>query len=178
MADVHLRAARPEDIPAITAIYRPAVLSGTASFELEPPTEGEMLRRLEAVAGGGLPYFVAELGGIIVGYGYANAFRPRPAYRFSVEDSVYVSPDHQGQGIGRALLEGLIDACTARGYRQMVAVIGDSGQRASIGLHRALGFTFCGTVHSVGYKHGRWLDIVMMQRALGGGDHSPPAAGR
>ena len=169
-----LRAARLEDITAITAIYRPAVISGTASFELEPPSEEEMRRRYEAITGGGYPYFVAVSEGAVVGYGYANAFRPRPAYRFSVENSIYVTPDHQGKGVGRTLLEALIGACAAQGFRQMIAVIGDSGQRASIGLHRSLGFTFCGTVHSVGYKHGRWLDTVMMQRTLGDGDRTPP----
>jgi len=174
MTQTILRAARLDDIRAITAIYRPAVISGTASFELEPPTEDEMRRRYEAIVGGGFPYFVAERVGVVAGYGYANAFRPRPAYRFSVENSIYVAPDYQGQGVGRTLLEALISACTAQGFRQMIAVIGDSGQRASIGLHRALGFTFCGTVHSVGYKHGRWLDTVMMQRTLGDGDRTPP----
>lgn len=174
MGEIRVRSARLEDIPAITAIYRPAVVSGTASFELEPPSEDEMRRRFEAITSAGYPYFVAERDGLVVGYGYANAFRPRPAYRFSVENSVYVAPDQQRQGVGRALLVALIDACTAQGFRQMIAVIGDSGQRASIALHRALGFTFCGTVHSVGYKHGRWLDTVMMQRSLGDGDRTPP----
>ncbi len=174
MVEIELRKAGPDDIPAITAIYRPAVISGTASFELEPPTEAEMGRRYEAITGAGFPYFVAVRHGKVAGYGYANAFRPRPAYRFSVENSIYVAPDHQSQGIGRALLAALIEACTAQGFRQMIAVIGDSRQRASIGLHRALGFTFVGTVHSVGYKHGRWLDTVMMQRTLGDGDRSPP----
>ncbi len=169
-----IRAARREDLPAVTAIYRPAVLHGTASFELEPPSEDEMARRYDAITGGGFPYIVAEIGDAVVGYGYVNAFRPRPAYRSSIENSVYVAPDQQGKGIGRALLEALIRIATTQGYRQMVAVIGDSSQRASIGLHRALGFTFSGTIHSAGFKHGRWLDIVMMQRALGDGDASPP----
>lgn len=177
MTELKLRAARPDDIAAITAIYRSAVISGTASFELEPPSEDEMRKRYEAITGGGFPYFVAERDGAVIGYGYAGAFRPRPAYRFSVENSIYIAPGHQGQGVGRALLEALISSCTAQGFRQMVAVIGDSGQRASIGLHRSLGFTFCGTIHSVGYKHGRWLDIVMMQRPLGTGDQSAPARG-
>ncbi len=174
MANVHLRAATLSDIAAITAIYAPAVVSGTASFELEPPSEDEMRKRFEAVTGGGFPYLVAERDGVVVGYGYANAFRPRPAYRFSVENSVYVAPGHQGQGVGRALLQALIAASAAQGFRQMIAVIGDSGQRASIGLHRSLGFTFSGTIHSVGYKHGRWLDVVLMQRSLGDGDGTQP----
>ena len=169
-----VRAAQREDIPAITAIYRPAVLHGTASFELEPPTEDEMARRYEAITGGGFPYIVAEVDDTVVGYGYVNAFRPRPAYRFSIENSVYIAPEQQGKGIGRILLDALIWISAAHGYRQMVAIIGDSNQRASIGLHRALGFTFAGTIHSAGFKHGRWLDIVMMQRSLGDGDTTPP----
>jgi L-amino acid N-acyltransferase YncA len=171
---VEIRPARLEDIPAITSIYRPAVLSGTASFEVEPPTEDEMRRRWEAIAGAGYPYFVAHVDGTLLGYGYASAYRTRPAYRFSVENSVYIAPESHRQGIGRRLLEALIQECTARGFRQMIAVIGDSGQRASIGLHRSLGFTFSGTIHSVGFKHGRWLDTVIMQRALGEGDQSAP----
>jgi phosphinothricin acetyltransferase len=160
----------------VAAIYRPAVLTGTASFELEPPGEEEMARRFEAITGAGYPYLVAETGatGAVAGYGYANAYRTRPAYRFSVENSVYVAPDAQGRGIGRALLAALIEECTARGFRQMIAVIGDSAQSASIALHRSLGFTFCGTIHSVGLKHGRWLDSVLMQRALGDGDTTLP----
>ena len=169
-----IRAATADDIPAIAAIYRPAVMTGTASFEIEPPSEEEMQRRFEAMTSGGFPYLVAEIDGVIAGYGYANAYRPRPAYRFSVEDSIYIAPGRQGQGVGRALLSELIRVSTAKGFRQMIAVIGDSAQHASIGLHRALGFTFVGTIHSVGYKHGRWLDSVLMQRALGSGDSTPP----
>jgi L-amino acid N-acyltransferase YncA len=174
MAQPRIRPARPADIACITAIYRPAVLEGTASFELEPPGEEEMRRRFEAITANGFPYLVAELDGSVVGYGYVNAYRPRPAYRFSVEDSVYIAPGLEGRGIGRALLGDLIDSATAKGFRQMIAVIGDSSQSASIGLHRALGFTFCGTIHSVGFKLGRWLDSVIMQRALGEGDRTPP----
>jgi L-amino acid N-acyltransferase YncA len=175
MSAPNIRPATAADIPAIAAIYRPAVLTGTASFELEPPGEAEMLRRFEAVAQAGYPYFVAELDGRIAGYAYANAYRTRPAYRFSVEDSIYIAPDMQGRGIGGALLRALIDACTARGFRLMVAIIGDSAQRASIALHRRHGFTFCGTIHSVGYKFDRWLDSVIMQLPLGEGDRSAPA---
>lgn len=175
MTAVTIHPARLEDIAAITAIYRPAVLNGTASFELEPPSEEEMARRHAAIAGAAFPYLVAERAREVVGYGYANAFRPRRAYRFTVEDSVYVRPDKQGTGVGRALLATLIDVCSTRGFRQMIAVIGDSGQSASIRLHRALGFTFCGTLHSVGFKHGRWLDSVLMQRTLGEGDRSLPS---
>lgn len=169
-----IRNAAPTDMAAITAIYRPAVVDGTASFELEPPDEAEMRRRYVVIVAGGYPYIVAEIGGRVVGFAYANAFRPRPAYRFSVENSIYVAPDAQRQGIGQALLAALIERATANSYRQMIAVIGDSGQAGSIGLHRAHGFTFCGTIHSVGYKHGRWLDSVLMQRALGPGDSAAP----
>lgn len=175
MTAISVRHAVEADIPAITAIYRPAVVEGTASFELEPPDEAEMLRRMRAIAGGGYPYLVAFDGsGEVQGYAYVGAYRPRPAYRFSVENSVYVAPSAKRLGVGRLLLAELIGVCTAKGYRQMIAVIGDSGQAASIGLHRAMGFTFCGTVHSVGWKHGRWLDGVLMQRALGDGDTTPP----
>ena len=175
MSKPTLRPATAADIAAITAIYRPAVLTGTASFELEPPSEEEMLRRFEAIVQAGYPYFVAELDGRLAGYAYANAYRTRPAYRFTVEDSVYIAPDMQGKGIGGALLAALIDACTARGLRQMIAIIGDSAQHASIALHRRQGFTFCGTIHSVGYKFDRWLDSVIMQLPLGEGDTSVPA---
>ena len=169
-----VRAATAADIPAITAIYRPAVLTGTASFELSAPDEAEMGRRLAAVLDAGLPYLVAEVDATVAGYGYLGAYRPRPAYAWSVENSIYVAPDAQRAGVGRALLAALINIATQRGFRQMIAVIGDSGQRGSIGLHRAAGFTFCGTVHSVGFKNGRWLDQVLMQRALGAGDGTAP----
>jgi L-amino acid N-acyltransferase YncA len=169
------RPATVEDIAAITAIYRPAVLHGTASFELEPPDEDEMRRRFEAITKAGYPYLVAEASGRIAGYGYATAYRERPAYRYSVEDSIYVAPDAHRRGVGRALLAALIATCTERGFRQMIAVIGDSGQHASIGLHRALGFTVSGTLRAVGFKHGRWLDTVLMQRPLGAGNRTPPS---
>lgn len=171
---VKLRPATPADIPAITAIYRPAVLHGTASFELDPPDETEMQKRFEAITSGGYPYYVAERGGRVIGYAYASAYRPRPGYRFSVEDSIYIDPAAQRCGAGQALLTKLIDDCTAQGFRQMIAVIGDSAHHASIGLHRRNGFTFSGTIHSVGYKFGRWLDGVIMQRALGPGDTTQP----
>jgi len=174
MTSPAVRPATPADIPAITAIYRHAVLHGTASFEIEPPDEAEVLRRYEAVVGGGYPYFVAEIDGKVVGYAYANAYRTRPGYRFTVEDSVYISPDAQGKGIGGALLAALIDASTKAGFRLMVAVIGDSRHYASITLHRSAGFTFAGTIHSVGYKFGRWLDSVTMELPLGVGDKSAP----
>ena len=174
---IRIRPAKPADIRAITAIYRPAVVHGTASFELEPPDESEMHRRFDATTAEGFPYIVAERSGLVVGYAYVSHYRTRPAYRFSVESSVYVSSDAQGSGIGRALLDELIVQATACGYRQMIAVIGDSMQIASIALHRSAGFTFCGTIHSVGYKFGRWLDSVIMQRALGEGDGAQPPPG-
>jgi phosphinothricin acetyltransferase len=178
MTQPTLRAATVGDIAAITAIYRPAVLTGTASFEIEPPHEAEMRRRFEAVTAAGYPYFVAELAGEVVGYAYLSAYRTRPAYRFTVENSIYVAPAAQGKGVGRLLLEALIDAATAQGYRLMVAVIGDSRNWGSIALHRSAGFTFSGTIHSVGYKLGRWLDSVIMQLPLGEGDTSAPELGR
>lgn len=174
MSDLLIRPAGAADIAAITAIYRPAVLGGTASFEVEPPDEAEMLRRYQAITGAGYPYLIAEAAGAVAGYAYANAYRTRPAYRFTVEDSIYVAADAHRRGVGKALLADLIDLCTDKGFRLMLAVIGDSAQAGSIGLHRRAGFTFCGTIHSVGYKHGRWLDSVLMQRPLGPGDTSAP----
>jgi len=174
MTSVALRPARATDIAAIRAIYAAAVTGGTASFELEPPDEEEMRRRFEAITGAGYPYFIAEAAGRVLGYAYVNAYRTRPAYRFTVEDSIYLAPEAQGRGVGRLLLAALIDAATAQGFRLMVAVIGDSAQHRSISLHRRLGFIFSGTIHSVGYKHGRWLDSVIMALPLGAGDSSPP----
>ena len=173
-----VRPAAAADIPAITAIYGPAVLTGTASFEVDPPDQAEMLRRFEAITGAGYPYFVAEVEGRIAGYAYASAYRTRPGYRFTVEDSVYIAPDAQGKGIGRALLDCLIATCRDDGFRLMIAVIGDSANFASITLHRRLGFRYCGTIHSVGYKFGRWLDSVVMELPLGEGDTSAPAERR
>jgi phosphinothricin acetyltransferase len=175
MPQQSIRPAIPADIPAIAAIYRPAVLEGTASFELEPPGDAEMLRRFEAITGGAYPYFVAEIDGRVAGYAYASAYRTRPGYRFTVENSVYVAADAQGKGVGRALLAAVIDNCTAQGFRLMVAIVGDSANFASITLHRRAGFRFCGTIHSVGYKFGRWLDSVVMELPLGEGDRSVPA---
>lgn len=171
-----IRPAKPSDLVAITRIYGHAVTHGTASFELVPPDAAEMTRRFEAITADGFPYLVAvDDDDSLLGYAYANAYRPRPAYRFTVENSIYVATDAHRRGVGQALLTRLLEVCTARGFRQMIAVIGDSGQSASIGLHRRNGFTDCGTVQAVGYKHGRWLDIVLMQRALGNGDTTAPA---
>ncbi|MEQ8347191.1 MAG: N-acetyltransferase family protein [Sneathiellaceae bacterium] len=164
------------DLPGITAIYRHAVLHGSGSFEIAPPDESEMTRRWQAIVGGGHPYLVARCDGMVAGYAYAAAYRPRPAYAATVEDSVYVDPALHGRGIGGALLRRLIAETEARDFRQMVAVIGDSANRASVALHEAQGFRPAGTLQSVGWKHGRWLDVVLMQLALGQGDRSagPP----
>jgi L-amino acid N-acyltransferase YncA len=170
-----IRPARLSDIAAITAVYRPAVVTGTASFELEPPDAAEMQRRMSAIVDGGFPYLVAARDNDVIGYGYLAAYRPRAAYQWAVENSIYVAPTAQRTGAGRLLLQALLDAASARGDRQMVAVIGDSQSHGSIGLHRALGFEHAGTVRSVGFKHGRWLDQVIMQRRIGDGDTSLPA---
>jgi len=169
-----IRPVTASDIPAITAIYAHAVRTGTASFELEPPDESEMKRRFEALIEAGYPYLVAEVDGAVAGYAYAGPYRPRPAYRWSVEDSVYVGSSMHRRGIGGVLLGALIAEAERRGFRQMVAVIGDSAQVPSIALHRAWGFRLIGTIEHVGFKFGRWLDTVLMQRALGPGAAEPP----
>jgi L-amino acid N-acyltransferase YncA len=174
MTAVSLRPATPADIPAITRIYAHAVRHGTASFELEPPDEAEMGRRQKALLDGGFPYLAAEIDGKLAGYAYAGAYRTRPAYRFSIEDSVYVDPAQHGRRIGRTLLDALIAESEKRGFRLMIAVIGDSAQLPSIALHRAAGFEMIGAIRNVGFKHGRWLDTVLMQRALGEGATTPP----
>ncbi|MEA2870717.1 MAG: hypothetical protein QOH67_693 [Hyphomicrobiales bacterium] len=174
MSDISIRAASPADIPAITQIYAHAVRHGTASFELEPPDEAEMAARQRALLERGYPYLVAESGGAVAGYAYAGPYRARPAYRFSVENSVYVAPQAHRRGIGRVLLDKLISECEARGYRLMIAVIGDSAQAPSIELHRAAGFKLVGAFEGVGYKFDRWLDTVLMQRPLGKGSSAPP----
>jgi phosphinothricin acetyltransferase len=169
-----VRPSRPGDIPEIAAIYAHAVLHGTASFELDPPDGAEMARRRLALVEAGLPYLVAEEEDRVLGYAYAGPYRPRPAYRSTVEDSIYVAPDAQGRGVGRALLSALIEACEALDFRLMIAVIGDAGSRGSVGLHAAMGFTRVGAFEPVGYKHGRWLATVLMQRVLGPGASTPP----
>jgi L-amino acid N-acyltransferase YncA len=173
-----IRPAEPRDIPAIQAIYAHHVLHGIASFEEEPPDQAEMARRLADVLARGLPYLVAEDrpgSGAILGYAYAGPYRARPAYRFTLEDSVYVLPGKGGKGIGSTLLDELIRRCADLGYRQMVAVIGDSANEGSIRLHARHGFREIGVLASVGFKHGRWVDSVFMQRALGAGDATLPA---
>ncbi|MGI3745755.1 MAG: GNAT family N-acetyltransferase [Janthinobacterium lividum] len=175
MADeLIVRDARESDMPAVQAIYAHHVTHGTASFELEPPTLAQMLQRRADIRANGLPYLVAEREGEVVGYGYATLYRPRPAYRFTVEDSVYVREGMAGFGIGHALLAAVIQQCTESGRRQMVAIIGNSENVASIRLHARLGFRQVGVFESVGFKHGRWLDTVIMQRELGKGASTTP----
>ncbi len=170
-----LRNSTDADLPAVQAIYAQAVLEGTGTFETEVPTVEEMARRRAEVLGRQLPWLVAERDGQILGYAYANYFRPRLAYRFCVEDSIYLAPAAQGQGVGRLLLAELIARCEAAGARQMLAVIGDAANAGSIGVHTALGFQHTGVLKSAGWKFGRWLDVVLMQRPLGEGDSTAAA---
>ncbi len=174
MTDIPIRPAGLRDLAAITRIYEHAVRHGTASFEIEPPDEKEMTRRYEALRAGNYPYLVAEIGGAIAGYAYAGPYRARPAYHWSLEDSIYIAPQSQRRGIGRGLLARLIADAEAGGFRQMIAVIGDSANAGSIELHHALGFRMVGTFDNVGFKFGRWLDSVLMQRALGKGAETAP----
>lgn len=169
-----LRPSLESDLLAIHAIYEAAVLHGTGTFETEVPELGEMARRRAEVLSRDLPWLVAEVDGQVLGYAYANYFRPRMAYRFCLEDSIYLSPAAQGRGLGRLLLAELITRCEAAGARQMLAVIGDSANQGSIGVHRALGFEHTGVLKSSGWKFGRWLDVVLMQRQLGRGDQGNP----
>jgi len=176
-----LRPATAADLPAIQAIYTHHVRHGLASFEEVPPDLPEITRRWRDLTDRGLPYLVAaEAEGsapAVLGYAYASLYRPRSAYRFTCEDSVYVRPGAEGRGVGRALLAALVDRSTTLGFRQMVAIIGDSANTASIGLHRALGFEAAGMFRAIGFKHGRWVDTVLMQRALGPGMDEPPHPG-
>jgi phosphinothricin acetyltransferase len=173
-ADYAIRPSRDEDVPAITAIYRHHVLNGVASFEEVPPDQQEIARRRGEIVARGLPYLVAERAGRVIGYCYAGPFRPRVGYRFTVEDSVYVEADEIGRGLGRALLEQVISRCGKLGYRQMIAVIGGRETLGSIGLHERLGFVHIGVLPAVGFKFGRWIDIILMQRALGPGSETLP----
>jgi phosphinothricin acetyltransferase len=172
---VEVRAAAQGDFAAIHAIYAHHVLHGLASFEEVPPGLEEMRRRHQDIAGRGLPYLVAVERGEILGYGYCAPYRARSAYRYALEDSVYIKDGHLGKGIGARLLGELLRMCEGLGYRQVVAVIGDSGNAASIGLHARHGFLRVGTLRATGYKFGRWVDSVLMQRPLGPGDGTPPA---
>lgn len=174
--DLVVRDARDGDMAAIGAIYAHHVLHGLASFEEVPPSHDELHARRAAVLGHGLPYLVAELGERIVGYCYATAYRPRPAYRYTIEDSVYIADGLGRRGIGGALLSALIARCEQGAWRQMIAIIGDRGNAGSIALHSRFGFHHVGTLTSVGFKFGRWVDSVVMQRTLGAGDAAPPSA--
>ena len=169
-----IRDAAPADIPAIHAIYAHHVLHGLASFEEVPPTVEEMRARFEAVRSAGKPYLVAEVDGAVAGYGYASAYRARSAYRFTLENSVYVGEGARGRGVGSALLQALIARCRAGPWRQMIAIIGDSGNAASIGVHLKAGFRHVGVLERVGFKHGRWVDSVLMQLELSPGDPPGP----
>jgi L-amino acid N-acyltransferase YncA len=169
-----IRAATNADIPAIQAIYSHHVLTGVASFEETPPSVDDMRARRAAVLQHGLPYLVAELEGRVAGYAYATPYRPRAAYRHTIEDSIYIDDASRGRGVGRALLAALIERCEAGPWRQMIAVVADGGSGGSTSLHTALGFEPIGTLKAIGFKHGRWLDTTLMQRALGAGSGAPP----
>lgn len=171
---MNIRSSRPDDLERIQAIYAHHVLTGAASFEEVPPSLEELARRRDDVLARGMPYVVAEMDGRVIGYAYAGPYRLRTAYRYSVEDSIYLDPDCMGRGAGRALLSTVIDRCEEAGCRQMIAVIGDSANASSIGLHRSLGFEPAGLLKAVGFKFGRWVDSVLMQRPLGNGEASPP----
>src|SRR3954451_10296195 len=175
MHEVRLRTVADGDIPSIGEIYREAVSQGTASFEWEPPGDDEMRRRFDALAAGGFPRVAALVGERLVGYAYAGPSRSRPAYRHTVEDSIYVRAEARGLGIGRQLLARLIEESERRDFRQMVAIIGDSANHGSVAVHRALGFRHTGTLEAVGWKFGRWLDSIIMQRSLGPGSDAPAA---
>ena len=170
-----IRPATEADLSEITRIYAHAVLNGTASYEYDAPSLAEMTGRFEALKAGGFPYLAAEADGAVLGYAYAGPFRTRPAYRFVVEDSIYIAPEAQGRGVGRLLLQQLIRECIGLGFRQMIAVIGDGGVNlASVQLHAAQGFTECGRIAGSGYKFGRWCDTVLMQLAMNGGADTAP----
>ncbi|WP_404303134.1 GNAT family N-acetyltransferase [Alicycliphilus denitrificans] len=169
-----IRASRDDDLAAITTIYAHHVLHGTGTFEIDPPSSQDMAARRTDVLARGLPYLVAEEGGRVLGFAYCNWFKPRPAYRYSAEDSVYVADEARGRGLGRLLLDTLAAQAQAAGVRKLLAVIGDSANVGSIGLHRAAGFTEVGVMRSVGWKFGAWRDIVLMEKPLGAGDATAP----
>ena len=169
-----IRPSQSEDLSAITAIYQHHVLNGTGTFEIEPPSQEDMTARRADVLGKGLPYLVIEENGQVLGFAYCNWFKPRPAYRFSAEDSIYLAPNASGKGWGRLLLAELCRAAEVAGIRKLIAVIGDSANEGSIGVHKSLGFESVGVVKSCGWKFNRWLDIVMMEKALGYGDNCSP----
>jgi L-amino acid N-acyltransferase YncA len=170
---VRVRAAAPADLGAVAGIFAFYVTSSVATFEEDPPGEAQWRQRWDDLAGRGLPFLVADAGGAVAGYAYASPWRPKPAYRHTVEDSVYLDPGHRGQGLGRRLLEALLAGCTDSGTRQVIAVIADTGDPASVALHRACGFTDAGRLKEVGDKHGRRIDTVLMQRTLRPGGTVP-----
>ncbi len=172
-----IRTATIADAPALAAIYGHHALHGFGTFEETAPTPEDMAARLKAVTDLGLPYMIAEVDSQIAGFAYASPFRTRTAYRYTVEDSVYIAPGRQGQGVGKALLTAVIAACEPLGVRQIVAMIGDSENAGSVGVHRACGFAHAGVLTAVGYKAGRWVDVVVMRRALNGGEATPPGSG-
>lgn len=174
MSDLPVRPARAADIAAITRIYADAVLEGTATFEIEPPDEAEMARRQQTLLADDLPFFVAEHAGRVAGYAFAGRYHVRPGYRWTLENSIYVAPQFQRLGLGRMLMRRLLAEAETRGYRQMLALIGDQTNVASIALHATFGFRRIGTLQSVGFKHGRWLDVILMQRPLGSANSMPP----
>ncbi len=175
MSQIHIRPARPADLASITEIYRDAVLHGTATYEIDPPDREEMTWRFHAITTDGFPYIVAEQGGAVIGYAYASYFRTRPAYWWSAEDSIYIMPEAKGKGLGKILLNQLIKDCTSLGFRQFIAVIGDGHDAsASVRLHTSAGFTYSGTIKASGFKHGRWLDTVLMQLEMNGGSQTLP----
>ncbi|MEV4111595.1 N-acetyltransferase family protein [Nonomuraea sp. NPDC049695] len=164
--DAVIRPAVPADLQAVAEIFAYYVSHTTITFEQTPPAVAEWQRRLDDLAGQGLPFLVAELDGDVAGYAYAGPWRPKPAYRHTVEDSIYLAPDQRGRGLGGALLDALLTRCARAGMRQMIAVIADTGSPASTALHKRFGFAHAGRLNSVGYKHGRWIDTTLMQRAL------------
>ena len=168
-----IRPSRDEDIAAITAIYAHHVLNGTGTFEVDPPSVADMTSRRADVLAKGLPFIVAEEAGQVIGYAYCTWFKPRPAYRFSAEDSIYLAPGVHGKGIGRALLAELAAQAERVGIRKLIAVIGDSSNAGSVGVHRSLGFEHVGILKSCGWKFDQWLDVVVMEKALGPGDSTP-----
>lgn len=172
-----IRSATMADAPALAAIYGHHALNGFGTFEETAPSPEDMAARMKAVTDLGLPYRIAEIDGEILGFAYAGPFRARSAYRYTVEDSVYIAPGRQGQGVGKALLTAVIAACEPLGLRQMVAMIGDTENAGSVGVHRACGFVHTGTLTAVGYKAGRWVDVVIMRRPLNGGEATPPGPG-
>lgn len=175
MSDIQIRSAQPADLPTITEIYSDAVLNGTATYEIDPPDLKEMTSRFHSLTSDGFPYVVAAQHGEVIGYAYASYFRARPAYWWMVEDSIYITPKAKGKGLGKILMQRLIDDCTALGFRQFIAVIGDGHEdSASVRLHSKAGFRHCGKIEASGFKHGRWLDTVLMQLDMNGGAATLP----